>query len=526
MLLKKSLFFAIFVSLTFTAPRMFAAGGSCPTGANYGPNGNQTLAAIGVTSCFYAALNGSDSNSGTSESSPWAHVPGQAGCSGTCASTTPGAGQGFIMRGGDIWTNTSLPLTWTWSGTSANPSYIGVDRSWYSGGSWNRPVFDSLKNSISGAYFANFNGSQWAILDNIEMRSMTDSHGAYVACSDNCPSDVFENLYLHAQNVALDGSCTFYAGAGSNPSPTVLNNVMDGSDRTGATNVGGNTGTCYAFYPSIPNIKNSVIHDLANGIVGHSDATIEVSGNLIYNIVFSNNGSHPNGYEVGDDSTHYFHDNVLHDTNGEMYILSPTAGNSEKDYTWNNVFYNIIGNPPEIGVASPSVGLWYNNTIANTCPVKTGSCSESSLVCFSGPFASSQILTNNYCVSGSLGAGGATLTSNLQQSSAAADANASPSFELYSVSQAFAYSPTASTNPTVGAGVNLTSSWPSGYPTSDTTYACTQQSINGVVQSVCPARKSLARPSNGAWDSGAYQFSPGPPSPGNLQATPASKSGS
>ena len=51
-------FFLIAALLVLAAPLAFA--GSCPTGANYGPNGNQTLAAIGVSSCFYASASGSD----------------------------------------------------------------------------------------------------------------------------------------------------------------------------------------------------------------------------------------------------------------------------------------------------------------------------------------------------------------------------------------------------------------------------------------------------------------------------------
>ena len=481
-------------------------GGSCPTGANYGTNGNQTLAAIGVTSCFYAANSGSDSNAGTSESSPWAHIPGMPGCSGNCAANTPGSGNGYIMHGGDTFVLTAS-VNWVWSGSSGSPVYIGVDKSWFSGASWNRPLWTSNKTAIGGYYF-NGGGATiaYGILDNIEMTTMTDYGGAYVGGFDGDHDWTWQNLYLHAQNVALDGSCAFFAGSGGTANNWVRNVIMDGSDRTGATNVGGNTGTCYAFYPSIPNIQNSVIHDLANGIVGHSNYTIDVGFNTVYNIVFSNNGSHPNGYEIGDDSTHYFHDNVLHDTNGEMYILSPTSGNSEQDYTWNNVFYRIIGNPPEIGVAAPSVGLWYNNTVANICDVKTGGgCTEGSLVCFSGPFAASQHLTNNYCVSGSLGGGGSTFLTNLQQSSTTAAAQG------ISSTQSFAYSPNSNTNTLVGAGTDLTGSWIPGYSTNDTSYACTQGIVGGVVAPVCPARTAVVRPSSGPWDIGGYEYNGAPP---------------
>src|SRR4029077_14620960 len=52
---------------------------------------------------YYIAANGSDSNNGTSKTTPWLHAPGMANCTGTCASTTPQPGDSFIFRGGDIW---------------------------------------------------------------------------------------------------------------------------------------------------------------------------------------------------------------------------------------------------------------------------------------------------------------------------------------------------------------------------------------------------------------------------------------
>ena len=37
---------------------------------------------------YYVAANGSDSNNGTSEATPWLHAPGMSTCTATCASTT------------------------------------------------------------------------------------------------------------------------------------------------------------------------------------------------------------------------------------------------------------------------------------------------------------------------------------------------------------------------------------------------------------------------------------------------------
>jgi hypothetical protein len=91
------------------AARASASGGACPSDAQYinpaNPTGSLvTLASLGVTNCFYIAANGSDSNSGISEASPWVHAPGMPNCaSGSACHITPVAGEGFIFRGGDTW---------------------------------------------------------------------------------------------------------------------------------------------------------------------------------------------------------------------------------------------------------------------------------------------------------------------------------------------------------------------------------------------------------------------------------------
>src|ERR1700691_4377748 len=78
--------------------------------------GSAFASTVGTT--HYIATNGSDSNGGTSESSPWAHLPGMLTWTG---SYKPVAGDTFILRGCDVWANANFPITWTWSGTSNSP---------------------------------------------------------------------------------------------------------------------------------------------------------------------------------------------------------------------------------------------------------------------------------------------------------------------------------------------------------------------------------------------------------------------
>jgi hypothetical protein len=111
-------------------------------------------------STHYIAANGSDSNNGTSKTTPWLHAPGMPNCSGSCASYKPAPGDSIIFRGGDTWHfgNSALsPYTggtwdmYSWWGNnstcvslaaSSGCIYYGVDQTWFSGGSWVRPILD------------------------------------------------------------------------------------------------------------------------------------------------------------------------------------------------------------------------------------------------------------------------------------------------------------------------------------------------------------------------------------------------
>ena len=101
--------------------------------------------------------------------------------------------------------------------------------------------------------------------------------------------------------------------------------------------------------------------------------------------------------------------------------------------------------------------------------------------------------------------------------------NATATSQGYTSAETFAYSPSAKSAPTVGSGTNENVNCTAMLASSDpliqtagtackfaTTYACTYNSSSHTVS--CPAETALARPS-GAWDIGAYQFTPGAPAP-------------
>ena len=72
------------------------------------------MASPALAATYYVAANGLDTNNGTAKTTPWAHSPGMANCTGNCAAHTPVAGDQFIFRGGDTWSSTSLPWNWKW----------------------------------------------------------------------------------------------------------------------------------------------------------------------------------------------------------------------------------------------------------------------------------------------------------------------------------------------------------------------------------------------------------------------------
>lgn len=146
--------FLLLSLLLFLAPYARGVGGACPTSANM-DGSNVTLHADGVVyaapvHCYYVDFSGgSDASNGTTEGTAFKHSPGMNGATGTAASTTLVAGDGVILKGGVTWDFT----IWPWSLTSGSGSadatlgctgatcvYYGVDHSWFTGGSWTRPI--------------------------------------------------------------------------------------------------------------------------------------------------------------------------------------------------------------------------------------------------------------------------------------------------------------------------------------------------------------------------------------------------
>jgi hypothetical protein len=492
----------------------------------------------------YIAGNGSDSNNGTSETTPWLHAPGMTGCTSNCASYSPAAGDQIILRGGDTWhfsgggSPVGLPWTWTASGASGSHIYVGVDKTWFTGGSWNRPILTgdnalsinpvgSCANTNSG--FFTQSGS-YVDFDNVEFTGMcssgSDGHGA-LSCSSNCDDpqvtmnqgthdSVFENLYFHgwthvrfscSYTTQLNGNCDVMTSILNDSHSTGdMNNqyvgiVVDGSDSDPLS------GGCmvYGGY----DVHNSVCRYASQGFVTNN--TRYFHDNLIEYINESSDGvRHSNGWEMNGSNTalDWYNNVVRH--NGTISSLGVNLWfNPGGDlHSYNNLVYDVHAGANYWDIAGVGGTYYiYNNTLQD--PTIANNTYQPII-----------LSTNNHFI-GATGFSGVFLSSSrVTDTKSVYQTDAQANAQGYTAANQ--YAPTSSGGATVGAGANLTSSCGSNFAQlcSDTTLACSYDSTNHVVS--CPARTPNPRSSSGAWDAGAYLFMgddpPAPPT--NLTAAP------
>lgn len=463
------------------------------------------LNAFAANSYYIDYAAGSDSNNGTSTTAPWQHSPGMQGCTATCARTTPKAGDKIILKGGVTWPNAAFPIAWTWSGTSGAPIYIGVDQTWYTGSSWTRPIFDAQNKPIVGGYnlFIRALSQSWVTWDNLEMRNQNWSGSAGYAtlgCGVFAGGQgiTLDHWYVHHWTHTGSAGDQFICITGDTNSPYMGNSVLQNSLFDNSDGDGNSGAVAYGW----PGALRNVIHDVANGLLPTGQG--EVAYNHIYDVHQSFDPSvHENAIEtLIANGTYYIHDNLIHDTYGECFMIGNT---NETDYVWNNVLYqgstgncNMVHFPQN---NDPGVAMYiWGNTIV---PRPGESC------LYTGTFSSGWstiAIQNNHCITtGTLyipTPSAKTLTVDHNQVMTPTQAAVAG----YSFAEKFAFSPTTSNcsgqpNCPVGAGTNLTSSWPAGYSTNDTSYACAQATGNVVS---CPVRTSSARGTT--WDAGTYQW--------------------
>lgn len=483
-----------------------------------------------------------------SKSTPWAHVPGMANATSNASTYTAVAGDNFILMGCDVWYNASFPLALSFGGSTGNVVTVGVDQTWFNAtncpSTWNRPIFDAHMSSgsstptqIGGTGCTNNNmfvqfGASWITMDNVEMRNLFYHNDAENSCYGGnllwevTSSDhvTVSNSYEHgwAMNLPYNSSTSNdtdilvnVSGSPLCPNCLLTKNVADNCATTSGN------GTLPGGALNMINITYSIFTCMANAYKP------TIAGEFGWNNISFVGDSpdptiHPNCIETlslaTGTGTYHIHDNRVHDAYGCEGLQIGNPG--ETDYVWNNIWYNmtVVGaNGPQVPQSLTPVAMYFwNNTIV--VPRWSGCITDAAHgYTWSGPFQS----INNLCIN--------TAGSNSSQSSTHTNPVSAPTAVLipntglttstatsdgYTNAQPFVYSPTSAGSPSVGAGINLTSRWPAGFTTVDSHIICTEQTISGVVQSVCTGTANT-RPGSGAWDVGAYEFT------GSVTPTPS-----
>jgi len=495
----------------------------------------------GITNCYYADFaSGSDTNAGNTETAPWQHFPGMPGCTKNCASLTPAAGQGFILKGGVTWTSAALGWSWIWSGsgTTSSPGctgsgciYIGVDPSWYTGSAWARPILNaggavltggSIGNTLFRCYCNN------VVVDNLEFTGLYWTGvpgygtGNNVTLSGGTPgvgtNNTFEHLYIHGWSHGGSGTtenpCGFVGDTGdpNNNANTILEySVISGADTS--------RDSCSLIFGSPPYIAYNVLEYGTSGMV--IDSPVSVHDNLVQNIVHSfDSSAHENGIEENFSRTTLLYNNVIrHIGVGSLTLwLAPDSGYTA--YAFNNVIYdtdtgNVLDFAASLKTSSSGKIAFWNNT------VECGQDSNPNVIC-AGNISSAingVTLENNLFITSASnywsGSVSPTLVNNKMLSKTTATSQG------YTSSQTYAFSPTSAypTNATPSQGVvasALCSLTALDICTGDTTYAVAYDTTHHTVSS--PARQSQGWKSPP--DIGAYSYGLAPGSPINLQGTP------
>ncbi len=514
-----------------------------------------------ATTYYVSISTGSDSNTAAQaqgKSSPWAHLPGMASAVGNAAAYTPVAGDTFILMGCDVWANSNFPIVWRWSGSSSSPIVVDRDTSWYNTANcpntWNRPVFNAGGAVMGGAecsglnQYVKFTSALNVTLKWIELTGYYWNSNAGSSCgydhtgilveASNSDYITVDSWYIHnwSHGTSAGDSDHFWYLTGSPKCPHCLftNGVVNNSDSpvcgSGGTRCGGGwewSTTNSVFTWMVNELKpitegtfcNNNLSGVGHGFDGTHENIIEPVGG----------SSGPNYYYI---CNNYIHDNA----SGELQF-----GNSgDVYYIWNNV--NVQGTNtrnwafPQQPGANMSLHFW-NNTIVSA--TSGGAAILTCNSCNPGTWQTVDI-ENNYSITGS----GGNFSGSLIECSDCGSGQPFPTSgpriiannivvtpstaanQGFSGTTAFVYSPQSSNcngisaNCPIKAGANLFSSWFNGFPPSDTTYACVQQTVNTVIEATCNQRMPVTRPASAAWDVGAYQFIAGTPptSPLSLSA--------
>jgi len=325
---------------------------------------------------------GNDASAGTSKTAPWKHAPGMQGCTGTCAAATVKPGDSLIFKGGVTWDHTCWAWVIPFSGTSANPIYVGVDQTWYAGSAWSQPVFDGQTYAATGATDGSMirnQTSSYITYDNFEMKNLyiTSPGGPAFVHADGAAGVSVKNSYLHGWTVPSSitkddahGGVYFINGGGTVSHTTISDVEQEAVRNSGVAIFGADM------------VDHVTVHDVATACLG----CVTVHDSTFYDISYPDHdfdlSYHTNGiYEIESGSVY---NNLIYNFNANAGAIYPNAcsGGSGPSQDWTQYVYNnviwtgsgltsgtpIIDVSPEVAQGSGSCGTVYifHNTIQSS----------------------------------------------------------------------------------------------------------------------------------------------------------------
>ncbi|HVO58033.1 MAG TPA: hypothetical protein VMT51_10095 [Dongiaceae bacterium] len=542
----RKLIFLLFLMAIWTRPA-HAAGGSCPQGVP-----------TGITKCYYIDFaSGSDTNAGTDESTPLKHSVGMKGCTANCSSMSLGGGVGVIFKGGVTWDYTIWPWQPYKSGSGGGDKYggcsgagclyYGVDKNWYAGASWSRPIFSGGgwsnpgTNTIcnrSGGTFLDLSYSKYIIIDNFEFTEMCSNTGSngkvyYIQNANGSGGGNFtvQNSYFHGARFpasAVPAHGDYWAAIGTFDGTLHFTyNVVDGSDSgptpTFSTLAGKYTGE--AIYASTATVDHNVMYNITQAL---DIIPISINNNYMYNASATSLESDVHSHIANDNGCNNqvtIYNNVV-DTVVSGQGWQPGGGPCTY-FFFNSIWSNSImsqngGRMLNVGPTS-STFHFFNNTMEcgqDNAPA-TGGCghfNQATFHVYNSHFVGGAVdCGQNVAPCGSWTTSAGTLTNAsfgsipgnptdiLTQTQSTANA------AKYVYNAIFQFAPSSNSSSTVGKGINLMSlcnqiNDPDALAAckSDTTYAVSYDQVNH--RAIPSGRAIVARPSSGSWDIGAYQY--------------------
>ena len=332
-----------------------------------------------LASTYYIDTAGSDSNNGTSKSTPWAHHPYMANWGGS--GYVHAAGDQFIFKGGETWVYACFPLVMSNGGSSGSNDYYGVDKTWYTGASWVRPIFDGQYKVNNVITFV-----PYATVDNLEIchiNSFGGGNTSYIyAIVNGMQSNVLlENCYVHgwlvgapggvvqtasstSTNTIGSGTKTFTVSAGltwlNNPGSNCLmtassSNYMGGNivSYSGTTltvseytSVGSGTYTSWTLQLGDGNGGSIGIMGGGSNVQSSSTSSVSIGTGSKTFAVSASTSSYPTGCTVTateqSDSNNYAMYGTVTSFNGSSMVLNVLTVTGSGTYSSWNIFGPII----------------------------------------------------------------------------------------------------------------------------------------------------------------------------------------